>query len=175
VCIQVYAQSHEQVLPVILQVLEHLKGREDWEHARDNAAAALGKVLFYHPGLTGGAAGIQLAKVWLDCLPLTADDVEAGKQHELLHQMVAASDARVLGESNGNLLRIADVFVRVIAKGDELLGEAHVAPFVQFFLQQLKPVVEQHGGGDHLQQVVHSLDPQDQQRLQAALAAGGTA
>jgi hypothetical protein len=111
----------------------------------------------------------------LDCLPLTADDAEAATQHALLHKLVAHSDARVLGENNSNLMQIADIFVRVIAKGDELLNDDAVAPFVAFFVQQLKPVVEQHGGAERLQQLVQSLDPRDQQRLQAALTAAGAA
>lgn len=152
-----------------------MAGSEEWAHARDNAVAALGKVLAHHAGLTGGAAGAALAKIWLDCLPLEADDTEAGKQHALLHRLVAASDARVLGEGNGNLPQIAAVFVRVIAKGDELLNDEDVGPFVAFFVQQLRPVIEQHGGTERLQALVAALEPADQQRLREALARAGAA
>jgi hypothetical protein len=45
------------------------------------------------------AAAVTAA--WLNCLPLTADAVEAVEQHELLARLLAAGDVRVLGPVRG--------------------------------------------------------------------------
>ena len=166
-CLQVYVQHHASLLPIVLKVIEGHQEDEEWEQARDNAVGALGQILYNHEGLTTGTQGMQLASVWLNCLPLYGDEEEAGKQHELLHKFLLANDARIIGENNANLPKIADVFVKVIGRGDSLLPEAHAQPFRQFFLQQMRPVLEAHGCD--LQALVRQLEPKDQYRFTAAL------
>eukprot|EP00892_Ulva_mutabilis_P010752 jgi/Ulvmu1/8049/UM004_0286.1 len=166
----VYAQHHEELLPLILNTMGGHEGEEDWDVPRDNAVAALGKVLLHHESRLAGPPGVQLAKAWVDKLPLTCDEVEAGKQHELLRQFLLRNDTRVLGESMANLPQIAEVFVKVIGKGDQLLMEDHVADFRNFFAQQLRPVLEAHGC--NIQELVGRLEPADQHRFLAAFSEG---
>lgn len=165
---QVYAQHHDELLPLILNTMEGHAGQDDWDVPRDNAVAALGKVLLHHEAALAGPPGVQLAKAWVEKLPLTCDEVEAGKQHELLRQFLLRNDSRVLGDSMSNLPQIAAVFVKVIAKGDQLLMEDHVQDFRNFFTQQLKPVLEQHGC--NIQELVGHLEPADQHRFLAAFS-----
>jgi hypothetical protein len=169
--LQVHAQHHAQVLDTLLSTLRERKDDEDWEHTRDNAVAAVGKILMHHENLTGGAMGMDLAKVWVQHLPLYCDEVEAAKQHEMLHHFLLKNDPRVLGENNGNLPAIAEVFVRVIARGSSLLPDAHVQPFREFFMRQLSPVLEAHGCV--LQEIVQKLDPHDQYMFAQASKGSG--
>lgn len=165
---QVYKAQHETILPVICQTVERLEGQEDWEHARDNAIAALGKVIYHHPDLTPAPLGQQLGSLWVNSLPLFADDIEAAKQHFLLHQFLLKNDSRILGADNANLLKIAEVFMRVIAKGDELLDSENFGDFTRFFASQLCPVVAAQGF--NMDAAVAQLEPKDQQRFQVAMA-----
>lgn len=146
--------------------MEGHEGEEDWDVPRDNAVAALGKVLLHHEARLTGPPGVQLAKAWVAKLPLTCDEVEAGKQHELLRQFLLRNDTRVLGDSMSNLPKIAEVFVKVIGKGDQLLMEDHVQDFRSFFAQQLRPVLE--ANGCNIQELVGRLEPADQHRFLAA-------
>jgi hypothetical protein len=41
--------------------------------------------------------GTAVVATWLGCLPLTADRVEAGDQHEMLARLLATRDPRILG------------------------------------------------------------------------------
>lgn len=161
-----HAQHHAQVLETLGKVIATTKGHEEWDHCRDNAVTALGKILYHQPALASGALGAQLGKLWLDNLPICEDDVEAGPQHEILHQLVLKNDARVLGEANANLGQIASVFVRVIARGNELLVDDNVEAFQAFFFKQLAPVLQRHGC--NLQADVEALEPQDRLRFTAA-------
>jgi hypothetical protein len=165
---QVYAQHHANLLPIVLKAIEGHMEEEEWQQARDNAVGALGQILYHHESLTNGTQGMQLASVWLNCLPLYGDEEEAGKQHELLHKFLLANDVRIIGERNSNLPKIADVFVKVIGRWDSLLPEEHAKPFLQFFLQQMRPVLEAHGC--NLQELVRQLEPKDQYRFTAALS-----
>ena len=167
-CAQVYAQHHDELLPLILKTIEGHQGDDDWDVPRDNAVAALGKVLFHHEARLAGPPGLQLAKAWVDKLPLTCDEVEAGKQHELLRQFLLRNDSRVLGESMSNLPQIANVFVEVIGKGDQLLMEDHAQEFRNFFAQQLRPVLEQNGC--NVQDLVGQLEAGDQHRFVSAFS-----
>lgn len=167
---QVYMQHHVNLLPIILGAIEGHQEEEEWQQARDNAVGALGQILYSHENLTNGAQGMQLASLWLNYLPLYGDEEEAGKQHELLHKFLLANDSRIIGENNTNLPKIADVFVKVIGRGDSLLPEEHAQPFRQFFLQQMRPVLEAHGC--NLQELVRQLEPKDQYRFTAALQEG---
>lgn len=169
---QVYVQNHANLLPIVLKAIEGHPEEEEWEQARDNAVGALGQILYHHETLTNGTQGMQLASVWLNCLPLYSDEEEAGKQHELLHKFLLANDSRIIGENNLNLPKIAEVFVKVIGRGDSLLPEEHAQPFRQFFLQQMRPVLEAHGC--NLQELVRQLAPQDQYRFTACLQEGSS-
>lgn len=146
-------------------------GHEDWGHCRDNAVAAVGKVLYHQSGLTSGELGASLGKLWVDALPVVHDTTEAGPQHDMLHKLVAKQDERILGPNQANLPHIAEVFVRVIGRGSELLRDEDVAGFQHFFFQQLLPVLRKQGMD--LQQAAQRLPPQDQQRFASAAAANG--
>jgi hypothetical protein len=79
----------------------------------------------------------------------------------------------VLGTDNANLLKIAEVFMRVIAKGDELLDSEHFGAFARFFATQLCPVVAAQGF--NMEGAVAQLEPKDQQRFKVAMAQAAAA
>jgi hypothetical protein len=169
--VQVYAQHHAGVLETLTKVIDVTRTNEEWGTCRDNAVAALGKILVFHEALSTGELGMKLGTLWLDNLPLVHDDVEAGVQHEFLHQFLVQNDMRVLGENRGNLGKTAEVFVRVISRGTELLKDDHVAPFQAFFFKQLLPVLQEQGF--KLEHAMHSLAPKDQQQFAMVAAANG--
>jgi hypothetical protein len=169
--LQVYAQHHQPVLTCLSKVIQVTKGKEDWGHCRDNAATALGKILFHEESLASGELGLNLGKMWLQCLPIAVDETEAGGQHAILKQLVARNDPRVLGENAACLPQIAEVFVRVIGRGSELLRDDDVAEFQHFFFKQLLPELQKKGYS--LEQAAQALEPQDQQRFATAAAANG--
>jgi hypothetical protein len=168
---QVHAQHHQQVLETLSKVIGTTKGHDEWDHCRDNAVTALGKILFYQASLSAGELGAQIGKIWLENLPICEDDIEAGPQHNILHQLVLKNDDRILGENHANLGQIANVFVRVIGRGNELLQGENVEGFQSFFFKELAPVLQQHH--INLQGLVDGLDPQDRQRFDAAAQVNG--
>jgi hypothetical protein len=155
------------------EVVQRTKGNEDWDHCRDNATTAFGKILYFQENLASGELGMKLGKTWLDNLPIEADETEAGGQHDILHKLVAKNDVRVLGENQSNLPRIAEVFIRVIGRGSELLRDEDVAGFQHFFFKQLAPVMQEKGMD--LQAAARNLAPQDQQRFATAAAKNAAA
>lgn len=170
---QVHAQHHQQVLETLSKVIAQTKGHDEWDLCRDNAVTALGKILFYQEHLTGGDLGSQLGKLWLENLPICEDEVEAGPQHHILHQLVLQSDKRILGDNHSNLGQIASIFVRVIGRGNELLQEESAEGFQSFFFKELAPVLQQQH--IDLQALVDALEPQDRQRFNAAVQMNGAA
>lgn len=168
---QVFADNHAATLATLTQVLEGTRGNEEWGNARDNATAAIGKILVFQPAASAGDVGMRLGALWVNAMPLLHDDTEAAQQHGMLHDQLVKNDARVLGEGQANLVKIADVFVRVIGKGSELLKDEATPTFQEFFFKQLLPVLQEKGFA--LESAVTALGVQDQQRFLAAAKANG--
>ncbi|CAA7399284.1 unnamed protein product [Spirodela intermedia] len=130
--------------------------------AFDNAVSALGKVCQFHRENIDGA---QILPVWLNCLPIKGDLIEAKVVHEQLCLMVERSDRDLLGPNNQNLPKIVGVFTEVLCGGKDLATEQTTSRMVSLLrqLQQtLPPAV--------LASTWSSLQPQQQLALQSVLS-----
>jgi len=77
------------------KVHEKKEKSTQFHHARDNAIASLGKVLFYQKALIQSNKPIydQLAQTWVGLLPITHDIEEAQLQFEFLGNFVSQESA----------------------------------------------------------------------------------
>ncbi|GAB2295429.1 hypothetical protein Dimus_038356 [Dionaea muscipula] len=78
--------------------------------AFDNAVSALGKICQFHRETINAA---QVVPLWLNCLPIKGDLIEAKVVHEQLCSMVERSDNEILGPNHQNLPKIVAVFAEV--------------------------------------------------------------
>ncbi|KAK7290233.1 hypothetical protein RIF29_04507 [Crotalaria pallida] len=85
--------------------------------AHDIAVSALGRICEFHRDSIDGSRTVP---TWLSLLPLKADLSEAKVMHEQLCLMVSRLDKDLLGAGNQNLVKIIEVFLEVIDKGDKL-------------------------------------------------------
>ncbi|GFY98998.1 ARM repeat superfamily protein [Actinidia rufa] len=76
----------------------------------DNAVSALGKICQFHRDTIDSA---QVVPVWLSCLPIKGDLIEAKVVHDQLCSMVERSDMELLGPNNQYLPKIVAVFAEV--------------------------------------------------------------
>jgi len=82
-------------------------------HARDNAIAALGKVLKHQSGCIDLAT---LVPFWLNLLPLTHDMEEAKIQSQFLAEALMKSPAFILGDQYERLERVVMIFGEICCK-----------------------------------------------------------
>ncbi|GBG66984.1 hypothetical protein CBR_g74670 [Chara braunii] len=88
--------------------------------ATDNAVSAIGKICQYQRDCIDAS---QVLPLWLNCLPLKNDLLEARMMHELLCNLVESSDPALLGHGSENLGKVVAVFAEVIAGGADLATE----------------------------------------------------
>ncbi len=98
------------ILAAAVEAKEDKKKYEEWQGARDNAIASIGKILKYQPSVV--AFGDIWAK-WLHYLPLKVDEPEARFAHQFVVDTLLASPEVAVG-ANGTLLgEIIRIFVGV--------------------------------------------------------------
>jgi importin-5 len=95
----------------ILEPLEQLISgpharNEENELATDNAVSALMKILEFQPKLAQGEIGLRLGSLFVNYLPMVADDTEGCVVHAALIRGVERGDVRLLGENAANLPKI---------------------------------------------------------------------
>ncbi|KAL4452685.1 hypothetical protein ABPG75_008347 [Micractinium tetrahymenae] len=157
-----FAPHAQAAVAAILSLINSPDARsDDNEMCFDNAVSALGKVLEHQPAAIDGAAG----GLYLQQLPIKGDLVEAKVVHKQLLGFIQRSDPRILGESNTNLPKIVEVFVKVLAKGDKLV-EADVAKQMAVLLKQMQAALP----AEVFQGLLAGLKPKQQQRLQEVLS-----
>lgn len=104
-----FAGVHEACLGALKAAVEYPLDDETREkskkmfkfaHARDNAVAALGRVIKYQ-GQHHSTP--QVTSTWLSLMPLTHDMVESKEQNQQLAEMMMANPSNILGANNEGL------------------------------------------------------------------------
>ncbi|XP_057982849.1 uncharacterized protein LOC131167857 [Malania oleifera] len=130
--------------------------------AFDNAVSALGKISQFHRECIDAA---QVVPVWLSCLPIKNDLIEAKVVHDQLCSMVERSDREVLGPNNQFLPKIVSVFAEVLCGGKDLATEQTASRMINL-LRQLQQTLPP----STLASTWSSLQPQQQLALQSILS-----
>ncbi|GAB2222582.1 hypothetical protein Droror1_Dr00016701 [Drosera rotundifolia] len=130
--------------------------------AYDNAVSALGKICQFHRDKIDSA---QIVPVWLSCLPLKGDLIEAKVVHDQLCAMVERSDRELLGPNDQYLPKIIAVFAEVLSAGKDLATEQTAIRMVNL-LRQLQQTLPPEA----LASTWSSLQPQQQLALQSILS-----
>jgi len=84
----------------------------EWGLARDNAVAALGKII-KHQGTQSEDLTKSLINHWLKYLPITYDTNECPEQHELLCDIIIHKSELILGSNNENLPSVLRILARI--------------------------------------------------------------
>ncbi|KAJ3674613.1 hypothetical protein LUZ60_005229 [Juncus effusus] len=129
--------------------------------AYDNAVSALGKICQFHRESIDAS---QVVPVWLSCLPLKGDLIEAKVVHDQLCSMVERSDAVVLGPNNQYLPKIVHVFAEVLC-GKDMASEQTTSRMINLLRQ-----IQQTVPPALLESTWSSLQPQQQLFLQSILS-----
>jgi hypothetical protein len=87
------------------------KSKKTHGHARDNAIAALGRVIKYQFASIDAAT---IVPAWIDLLPLKYDKAEAKMMHDLLADLVLSNSAIVFGPDNSKLAKILHIFSEIL-------------------------------------------------------------
>ncbi len=127
--------------------------------ATENAVGALGKFLEFHPECVDPGAGT----LFVQSLPLMADDEEAKVVHPQLVRLVSSNDTRILGQSNANLPKIMEVLVKVLGHGDKLIS-AEDTPAAVALVKQLNDAVP-----GVLERSLSALKAKQQEAVMAAM------
>ncbi|KAL8142865.1 hypothetical protein V2J09_015897 [Rumex salicifolius] len=130
--------------------------------AYDNAVSALGKICQFHRDSVDAA---QVLPLWLNCLPIKGDLIEAKVVHEQLCAMVERSDRELLGPNNQYLPKIVAVFAEVLCAGKDLATEQTASRMINL-LRQLQQTLPP----STLASTMSSLQPQLLQALQSILS-----
>ena len=80
--------------------------------ARDNAVAALGKII-KHQGTQSEELTKSLINHWLKYLPITYDTNECPEQHDLLCDIIIHKSELILGSNNENLPSVLRILARI--------------------------------------------------------------
>jgi hypothetical protein len=127
------SQVLSPILPAILDTLNNSieinpnKPSEDYLLARENAVAALGKLIQHHPSITNQ----EHIQYWIMCLPLKYDIKEGRAQHDLLLDLSRREPAKVFGNDPEKLLRLSRIFISLL--GTPLLSKYTVGRIKGFF------------------------------------------
>ncbi|KMS98771.1 hypothetical protein BVRB_3g068480 [Beta vulgaris subsp. vulgaris] len=130
--------------------------------AYDNAVSALGKICQFHRDSIDAA---QIFPMWLNCLPIKGDLIEAKVVHEQLCSMVERSDRDLLGPNNQYLPKIVAVFAEVLCAGKDLATEQTASRMINL-LRQLQQTLPP----STLASTWSSLQPQQVLALQSILS-----
>jgi hypothetical protein len=99
-----------------LKVAIELTGDSDknFDYARDNAIAGLGRVLKHQYDILG-EIGPQIGSYWVDQLPLKRDRIEGKEQHELLLDIILTKNASMVFGPNGEKMKkVLEIFGTII-------------------------------------------------------------
>ncbi|RHY34978.1 hypothetical protein DYB32_000542 [Aphanomyces invadans] len=99
------------VPPIMPTLLTHLWNTEQ-AAARDNCVSAVGKFCLYRAHLVDAPT---LLGLWLNCLPLQSDAIEARAVHADLVTMVERSNMDLLGENYVHLALVLKKFADILA------------------------------------------------------------
>ncbi|XP_057546144.1 uncharacterized protein LOC130825114 [Amaranthus tricolor] len=130
--------------------------------AYDNAVSALGKICQFHRDSIDAA---QIVPMWLNCLPIKGDLIEAKLVHEQLCFMVERSDGDLLGPNNQYLPKIVAVFAEVLCAGKDLATDQTASRMINL-LKQLQQTLPP----STLASTWSSLQPQQVLALQSILS-----
>ncbi|GJU14456.1 importin-5-like protein [Tanacetum coccineum] len=122
--------------------------------AYDNAVSAVGKLFHFHRDSIDSA---QVIPVWLNCLPIKVDVIEAKAVHE--------SDAQLLGPNNEYLPKVFSIFAEILCAGKDLASDQTICRIINLlrqFQQTLPPAT--------LASILSALQPQQQLALQSILS-----
>eukprot|EP01126_Amoeba_proteus_P000361 TRINITY_DN10111_c0_g1_i5.p1 TRINITY_DN10111_c0_g1~~TRINITY_DN10111_c0_g1_i5.p1 ORF type:complete len:1136 (+),score=252.59 TRINITY_DN10111_c0_g1_i5:236-3643(+) len=116
--------------------------REEMENSYDNSVSALGKLVQFRANLLNDPQAV--ASLWVHCLPLTFDDLEAKTTHKRLCYLLHSGNVLVLGKNFCNFPKILTVIATLLTPPppSEMLGMSEkilVDPeTLQGFLQYLQ-------------------------------------
>ena len=83
---------------------------EQWNLARDNAIAAIGKIIKFQGGKVNAQ---ELIKKWVQGLPLNEDEIEGKKQHKQLVEMLLNNVDSVVGDNKEMLPKVIRILCKV--------------------------------------------------------------
>lgn len=86
---------------------------EDWGLAKDNAVAALGRIIKYQNSAVKPEDLTNLLNKWLNGLPITVDDTEMIEQHEFLCDCLLNKPELIVGNNYENGIEIVKILGRV--------------------------------------------------------------
>jgi hypothetical protein len=104
----------DNCLAALNKALAFSPGEDDeheWGLARDNAVAALGKIIKHQGSLKSDCISVLISQ-WIKLLPITYDINESPEQHELLCDIVQSKPDLALGENYINF----PIILRILAK-----------------------------------------------------------
>ena len=109
-----YEKYRDDSLKALSYAIDIVNGDEDdeleWNHARDNAIASLGKIIKYQ----GQHLDLNLwVPKWLSFIPMKYDIKEAIQQNGLLCDILLSKPELLLGENNMNLAKIISILAKV--------------------------------------------------------------
>jgi hypothetical protein len=127
-----FQQSAQLVLLALERSLQVPAGKntKTYGNARDNAVAALGRIIKHQHSNVDVAT---LIPSWLKMLPLKHDKVEAKSMHDFLVELVNDAPQYVLGSQQENLGLVVSVFSDVIYT--KCLGELTQKKVKKFFAE----------------------------------------
>ena len=131
---QTIKEQSTQMLSILEKAIAVPQGKKakTHGHARDNAIAALGRLIKHQ----GENINLEVVvPVWVRLLPLTWDKAEAKFVHDLLTDICNSQPQLVLGPNNENLYQLLKVFG--VTLESKLIYESTTQK-VQQFLTQLK-------------------------------------
>ncbi|KAF0690703.1 Aste57867_17913 [Aphanomyces stellatus] len=94
-----------------IQALEHDSVETEQAAARDNCVSAVGKFCFFRAHLVDVAT---LLSLWLNCLPLQSDAIEARAVHADFVAMVEANNVDLLGDNYVHLPLVLKKFAEIL-------------------------------------------------------------
>lgn len=96
-----------------LSIPKDNKDEEDWGLARDNAVAALGRIIQYQNSNIRKEDLPELIQKWLKNLPITIDESEMIGQHEFLCDILLNKPELIVGSNFENSVEIVKVVSRI--------------------------------------------------------------
>ncbi|OQR84814.1 importin-like protein [Achlya hypogyna] len=143
-----------------IQALEHDPVDTDQAAARDNCVSAVGKFCQFRAGLVDAPT---LLRLWLQCLPLQSDALEAQVVHAELVAMVELRNMDLLGTDYVHLGAVLQKFAAILAlnmdEDAEPVLDEDTEERLAAVLQSLQTTVPGH----IVQAAWGSLSPQEQQ------------
>ncbi|CAG9331653.1 unnamed protein product [Blepharisma stoltei] len=131
---QAFQGMAQQILDSLNKAIALPLGRskKTYEHARDNAISAVGKIIRYQPMCVDLN---PLVPSWVDLLPLKHDKTEARIMHDLLVDIAISNTQLTVGSSHERLGKIIVLFADVL---ETKLIDQHTVPKVKTFIAMLQ-------------------------------------